>query len=300
MKGFHETWPDSPAAARHLAVFINQSGPDEPGRVVFHYHECLELLLLERGQCQLTLEQQTIALEAGDLVLIGAGSSHGIPDMSGCRFLVLQFDPEWLLDLGDGTAGEWIPFLQADANLLAHVTLGDDAPVRDWLDDIASDWRDQPPALNLSIRGSLLKIVAWLIRYSHLRYLPQDLPMQWFRQIQPALRHVRSHYMDPFSETEAAALCHLSAPHFCRIFRKVTGKRFVSYIHHIRLLEARRFLATTDRPVAWIAARVGYASSSHFAAIFKKMTGLTPRGYRKQNQDKSRSNHDTLEQRPAL
>lgn len=300
MKGFHETRPDSSAPTRHLAVFINQAGPGEPGRVVFHYHECLELLLLERGHCQLTLEQQMVALEEKDLVLIGAGSSHGIPDMSGCRFLVLQFDPEWLLDLGDCTAGEWIPFLQADANLLAHVRLGADTPVHAWLCDIASDWRDQPPALDLSVRGSLLKIVAWLIRYNHLRYPPQGLPMQWFHQIQPALRHVRSHYMEPFSETEAAGLCHLSPPHFCRVFRKVTGKRFVSYIHHIRLLEARRFLATTDRPVAWIAARVGYASSSHFAAIFKKMTGLTPRGYRKQNQDKSRSNHDTSEQRLAL
>lgn len=300
MKGFHETRPDSSAPTRHLAVFINQAGPGEPGRVVFHYHECLELLLLERGHCQLTLEQQMVALEEKDLVLIGAGSSHGIPDMSGCRFLVLQFDPEWLLDLGDCTAGEWIPFLQADANLLAHVRLGADTPVHAWLCDIASDWRDQPPALDLSVRGSLLKIVAWLIRYNHLRYPPQGLPMQWFHQIQPALRHVRSHYMEPFSETKAAELCHLSPPHFCRVFRKVTGKRFVSYIHHIRLLEARRFLATTDRPVAWIAARVGYASSSHFAAIFKKMTGLTPRGYRKQNQDKSRSNHDTSEQRLAL
>ena len=300
MKGFHETWPDTPKPTRHLAVFINQAGPGEPGRVAFHYHECLELLLLEHGHCRLTLEQQTVALEAGDLVLIGAGSSHGISDMSGCRFLVLQFDPEWLLDLGDASAGEWSLFLQADANLLAHVKLGDNVPVRAWLCDIALDWRDQPPALNLSIRGSRLKIAAWLIRHYHLRYLPQDLPTQWFCQIQPALRHVRSHYMDPFSETEAAALCHLSAPHFCRIFRKVTGKRFVSYIHHIRLLEARRFLATTARPVAWIAARVGYASSSHFAAIFKKMTGLTPRGYRKQNQDIIRSNRDTPREDLAL
>ena len=79
---------------------------------------------------------------------------------------------------------------------------------------------------------------------------------------------------------EIAAAAYLSAFHFARLFKKITGTTPHAHLAALRVERARRLLAETDLPVGEVGARVGYESQSHFTKIFREATGLTPRAFR--------------------
>jgi AraC-like DNA-binding protein len=65
-----------------------------------------------------------------------------------------------------------------------------------------------------------------------------------------------------------------------RILVKKTGLRFKPYINKVRIGEAARLLAQSDKTATEIAYLVGYSSLGHFNRVFKEITGTTPISFR--------------------
>ena len=63
-----------------------------------------------------------------------------------------------------------------------------------------------------------------------------------------------------------------------RLFQKETGLSFGKWRQQLRLLQSLQLLAG-GRPVAAVAAAIGYASPSAFIAMFRKTLGITPSRY---------------------
>ena len=81
-------------------------------------------------------------------------------------------------------------------------------------------------------------------------------------------------------------LDYMSYHHFCRIFKKVTGKTFIQYLNFVRLREAEKLLIMSDKSVSEIAVSVGFQNTSYFSHIFKKEKSVCPMTYRKSNRFK--------------
>ena len=64
-------------------------------------------------------------------------------------------------------------------------------------------------------------------------------------------------------------------------FKAVYGQPVAAYMREYRMREAARLLRETDRPVAEIAAAVGYENQGKFTRAFKEATGLLPTAYRR-------------------
>ncbi|MZQ81339.1 helix-turn-helix domain-containing protein [Paenibacillus sp. 5J-6] len=69
-----------------------------------------------------------------------------------------------------------------------------------------------------------------------------------------------------------------------KLFKAETGERFVDYLIHIRVEEAKRRLIHTADSVQSIAEHVGYLQVISFIRTFKKSEGVTPGEFRKLNQ----------------
>ncbi|WP_354498666.1 helix-turn-helix domain-containing protein [Paenibacillus favisporus] len=55
------------------------------------------------------------------------------------------------------------------------------------------------------------------------------------------------------------------------------------YLLQVRIGKAQELLLATNRPLADIAAEVGFEEYSHFLATFRKIVGMSPSHYRKNN-----------------
>ena len=73
-----------------------------------------------------------------------------------------------------------------------------------------------------------------------------------------------------------ARLCNVNPSHFCRMFKKTTGKTPVQYLTEIRLGEAMTMLKDTDKSISQIACEVGIGDLGYFGRRFKEYFGITP------------------------
>lgn len=83
-----------------------------------------------------------------------------------------------------------------------------------------------------------------------------------------------------FVVADSALNCGMSATHFSRIFKSVTGESPLKYITRIKIEKAKEMLIFTDESIGAIAANVGYTDQNYFAHIFKKIEGMAPGKFR--------------------
>ena len=65
-----------------------------------------------------------------------------------------------------------------------------------------------------------------------------------------------------------------------RIFRKIVGISYNSYVNHCRLNHACYLMVNTDFPIIQCALESGYESVRSFNRNFKAYLGITPTEYR--------------------
>lgn len=104
--------------------------------------------------------------------------------------------------------------------------------------------------------------------------------------IDPALKFLKENYSKPCPVTELARLCNLSDSHFFVRFKRAMGVTPIEYKNRLMISNAERLLI--DEPelsIEEVSERMGFSSSTYFRRIFKRMSSLSPRDFRKIEQD---------------
>jgi AraC-like DNA-binding protein len=99
-------------------------------------------------------------------------------------------------------------------------------------------------------------------------------------RLSPILEYVERNYADPITLKEAASVAKMSVPQFVRLFKKVAGMSFVSYLTHVRLSRSVRLLKESSLTIAEVAYQVGFSDQSYFDRRFKAAFNQTPRDFR--------------------
>ena len=88
-------------------------------------------------------------------------------------------------------------------------------------------------------------------------------------------------YAEPLDVPTLAAIAHLSASRFGRVFKEVYGETPHRYLQRRRVERAMTLLRQTDRPVTDVAWDVGFASLGTFSRVFAEVVGEPPSVYRR-------------------
>lgn len=92
-------------------------------------------------------------------------------------------------------------------------------------------------------------------------------------------------YRQDFSIGTVAAMLGEHPHKISKVINNVLGKRFNTWLSELRIEEACRRLADTEKyghlTISAVAEELGYKSRTHFAGVFKKQTGLSPIEYQK-------------------
>jgi YesN/AraC family two-component response regulator len=96
-------------------------------------------------------------------------------------------------------------------------------------------------------------------------------------------QYTMSNYTNSISLDTIASVAHLTAPAFCRYFKKHTLKTFVTFLNEVRISEAsKRMIAGDYDSISSIAYQTGFSNTVTFNRVFKQVTGTSPKAYIKQ------------------
>lgn len=126
---------------------------------------------------------------------------------------------------------------------------------------------------------------AWNALERALLWCEQENPLADFRcrdaRILDALSYITEHLHEPLRVARIANAVGLSRSRLAHLFREQLGMGIFDYVEDQRIRKATDHLRMSDRPIAEIAALVGYDDPLYFSKRFKSRTGSSPSRWRK-------------------
>lgn len=219
-----------------------------------------------RGSC--TLPSGVHQVQAGQALAIPAGVPH--------RYEADAEEPWtiWWMHL----VGQQVPdLLEAIGATAEHPVFGvaDPAPVISLVDTIIRRMdHDETMASLLASAGAAWHAMALLAADRRTIGRQQSDP------VAATIEHLRANVSTRISLADLAGMAGLSVSHYSALFRRATGYGALEYQTRLRMGTARELLDTTDRPIASVAAQVGFTDPLYFSRQFHRIHGVSPTEYR--------------------
>jgi AraC family transcriptional regulator len=121
-------------------------------------------------------------------------------------------------------------------------------------------------------------LVMHIARMKRPQWTVNAMPKWRLRRVQ---EYIDTHFREPLSLADLAAVAGLSRMHFAAQFRAATGYRPHDYLLYQRIENAKAILSNTGTPLAEVALTLGFQAQSHFSTVFKRLTGETPARWRR-------------------
>ena len=244
-----------------------------------HWHERMELILVEKGRIDLYLDQVPTPLCSGCLGVIPPQVLHGgICREEGTVFHVLMFEVERFHN-GTGASEKWLnPLAQNKLRFPAVVEARETVELAQRLVDMMI----HPEASSLEAVGQLYVLLGALCRISVPGSRISSPKEESMREV---LDYIGRHFTEQLTVRDISRLFSYNETHFCRRFKKATGLTLMEYIRILRLEQAEVLLKTEEGEIREIAWRCGFRDESYFSRVFKEFNGKTPREFRKTNRE---------------
>lgn len=101
------------------------------------------------------------------------------------------------------------------------------------------------------------------------------------KQIKKVFDYINENFHNQISTHDIANEVSLTTNSFCRMFKKLTGKSFITYLKEYRIHRATLLLEETDDAISKIMRECGFENPSYFAKVFVQIKNLQPVEYRK-------------------
>ncbi len=101
--------------------------------------------------------------------------------------------------------------------------------------------------------------------------------------VEKVARYIAEHFDMPLRTSELAKTLHRHPNYLMQVFKERCGVSIGEYLVHLRISNAQRLLATTDRKISDIAQDSGFATLSRFYEAFAQTAGMPPGAYRSAN-----------------
>jgi AraC family transcriptional activator of pobA len=238
-----------------------------------HRHARLhQILLIESGGGQATLEGRIHALRPMRVVNVPVGDVHGFSFRPGTQGWVLTVSAEMLDEVLTPSEGL--------RRVLAHSTVVRGTPeMRNAMRQIFAEFAGRRFArahILRALSGALIGLVARETAANG--EIPRGMAKpDLFRRFEAQLEQ---HFLQHWTVSDYAAALSITPTHLSRLTRAATGHAASHLILERVIREARRNLVYTNLPVSTIAYSLGFSDPAYFSRLFSGATGLSPRSYR--------------------
>lgn len=237
-----------------------------------HRHARLhQVLLIERGGGQATLDGRVYALKPMHAVNVPVGEVHGFSFVPGTQ--------GWVLTIAAEILDETLLASEGLRSVLSRSAVLRGTPqMRATMKQIFAEFagRDFGRAHVLrTLSATLTGLVARELARD--RHAGGAADSELFRRFEAL---IEQHHLQRWSVSDYAGALSITPTHLNRVTRAATGDTASHLILNRLIREARRNLVYTNLPVSTIAYALGFDDPAYFSRIYAAATGLSPRAFR--------------------
>lgn len=254
----------------------------DPGSIVTpHWHDAVEIVLLQEGELYYTREDQTEKIQPGNLILTSPNIIHSTFCSHPNQAIVFQIPLSFL--------EKYVP----NARLLHFAVPGflEDSIVRTKVEQLTLTLEKMQGIIDIKPEGAILKFNSLL--FDVLFQLTHNFTVEQTKaeitsreknldKLKHVLRYTKDHYNEPISLDEAAEIAMYETKYFCRFFKQNLGCTFLEYQNKLRISKIYDDLLNTKDPVQEILDRHGFTNYKLFRRTFKEQFHMTPSEVRRQ------------------
>jgi AraC family transcriptional activator of pobA len=237
-----------------------------------HRHTRLhQILLIESGGGQATLDGRVHALRPMRVINVPVGHVHGFTFRPGTQGWVLTVAAEMLDEVLTPSEGL--------RRVLSHSTVvRGTPPMRIAMQQIFAEFAGRDFARAHILRASSAALIGLVARELARGSMPGGMVKSGILHRFEAL--LDQHFLQHWTVSDYAAALSITPTHLSRLTRAATGHSASHLILDRVIREARRNLVYTSLPVSTIAYALGFNDPAYFSRLFAGATGLSPRSFR--------------------
>lgn len=257
----------------------------------WHYHEELELTLIQKSSGTRFVGDSIKRFSPGDLVLVGENTPHvwknndsyyQNPLADAAEAIVIHFRKDFA-----GANFFEMPEMIKIKNLIHQAKRGL-CFGGNKNNDIRKRIIALPRKSPLERILGLIEILAMLADTSEYSILASSGFLQTFSanendQINKVYAYIIENFRNNISLEKTAEMAHLTPTAFCRFFKSRTRKTFTQFINEVRISFACRLLIEGKVDIAQTCFECGFNNLSYFNRQFKNIKNETPSSFQKRH-----------------
>ncbi|SFB86001.1 AraC-like ligand binding domain-containing protein [Alkalibacterium subtropicum] len=226
-----------------------------------HFHRAYEIIIVEKGEMSITIEERNYHLTANEAVFIFPNQLHKLftPEQSVCRVLI--FSPELI--------GHFFSSYKGSAPEDNRFTVTE-IPEKQALSSVYAQ------------KAVLYRYCDKLIRSTTFETIKVSSKR---KIIQNVLLYIDNHYQDDCTLKDVTKAIQYDYAYVSKVFYIYTNLTFTTYINRYRLTQATYLLLNTEKSVSDIAQTCGYKTLRTFNRNFKELKNVSPSVFREENKD---------------
>ena len=270
--------------ARTMLKSIMDAADSEYAFTPYHYHDGMEILCVDEGTATVIVNNRTLTVKKGDVLVFNAFEPHGIflsSETASFGRTCLAFRPHYFFP-PEPIGGEHHFFADLKALVFEnHISSSHPAAaqIRSAVERIVSLYEKSAKAWAIEAFSQLILIYSDLARYGLLRSGEEgsSYMLDFMTRVSA---YIEENLAEDISTAAIAAHCQYSTEHFCRLFKKCFNKTFKEYLNVYRIRKAKEFIDREDfSTIAEVSSRFGFNNQNHFSHMFKKYVGILPSEY---------------------
>lgn len=253
-----------------------------------HWHDCIEILYMINGCVGLQVGDKRYTLNQGEIAFVGKDEVHYTYEIEKGQneLLVFQFYQEVsqynIFGAEDGLKIDMLMKNELSIPVIFTSEFERLTLIKDYILKIHDEFYCREKGYSVVIRSYIVIILMFISRaFGEMKKTTNRSEAKIEKEMLiKTFNHIDNHYKDDISLESAALAANLSIPHFCRLFKKNTGKTFNEYLNEYRVKKAE-FLLNSSKKLSEIALESGFESISSFNRAFKKYCHCSPSEFRK-------------------
>lgn len=268
---------------------------DEPANNMnmFHWHEYMEISYIQKGKGTYEIEDKTLSVEKGDIVIINNIERHRVTYKPEDLLYetVFHFEPG-LIWSKENSPFDYnylkLFFYKGNFNNKPELNSEIKKVITSLISEIVTEYQKKEPYYELMIKSKLLTVITYLIRQCNLKTVSDYdviVKRNTIDRLQRILEYINENFDQNITMDSCAKKFFMNPSYFSDYFKKNIGINFLEYLAKVRVAEAIRLLNENKANSTEVAFICGFNNTVSFYNAFKKITGVNPSDFKKSKPD---------------